>query len=60
VQQQPNPFNPIRSDRPPCPKCGAVTTLERIEPADERNYDQRTFQCAACGHRNVLKMRIKY
>ena len=32
----------------PCPKCGSLVWLARI---DESECDQRTFECEDCGHK---------
>ena len=39
----------LETQRPPCPKCGALMGLTRIEP-DTPGIDQRTFECARCQH----------
>ncbi|MGB9369754.1 MAG: hypothetical protein WCE79_27485 [Xanthobacteraceae bacterium] len=36
--------------RPTCTKCGAPTMLARIAPSGEPGYDNRTFECPACGN----------
>jgi len=45
--------------RPPCPKCGGLTSLARIEPAPEPDHDLRTFECKTCDHAEVVKIRFK-
>jgi len=45
--------------RPPCPKCGERTLLARIELAAEPDHDLRTFECSACGHAEVVKVRFR-
>jgi len=40
---------PPRIERPYCPKCGSLMWLARIMP-HEPGWDQRTFECADCGH----------
>jgi len=37
--------NQMQSYRPACSKCGALTMLEYIEPADEPGHELRTFEC---------------
>ena len=41
----------------PCTKCGAKTTLARIEP-DKPGYDLRTFECTKC--HNVVEYIVEY
>ena len=50
--------NPVTQYRPPCSKCGAPTTLARIEPAPELDHDLRTFECETC--RTSVAVRIKF
>jgi len=45
--------------RPPCPNCGGLTMLARIEPAQETDHDLRTFECDACGHQEIIKIKFK-
>jgi len=49
-----NSINPVQIYRPPCSKCGAPTTLARIEPARESGHDLRTFECTVCGNGDVV------
>ena len=51
--------NQMQSYRPACSKCGALTTLEHIEPADEPDHDLRTFECKICGHAEIVKIKYK-
>ena len=46
--------NPVQIYRPSCSKCGAPTTLARIEPARESGHDLRTFECTVCGNADVV------
>ncbi len=46
----PSQINQFSSYRPPCSKCSAATMLARIEPTGEPGYDNRTFECPACGN----------
>ena len=32
---------------PPCPECGCMMWLKRIEPANP-GHDERTFECPRC------------
>ena len=45
-------------EHPHCAWCGAPMWLIRIEPY-EPDYDQRTFECQACGHNKteIVKFR---
>lgn len=47
----------LQNDRRTCSKCGAPTMPARIEPTGEPGYDNRTFECPACGNSDsaVLK-----
>jgi hypothetical protein len=58
-QSDPSPINQIQLYRPPCSKCGALTMLEHIEPADEPDHDLRAFECTMCGTSEVVKIRFK-
>ena len=51
--------NQMQSYRPACSKCGALTMLEYIEPADEPGHELRTFECTNCGSCEVVKMRFR-
>ena len=39
-----------------CSRCGKKTRLSQTIP-DKPGYDQRTFQCVACGHEEVALTR---
>lgn len=39
----------IATKRPPCPKCGTMMMLARIE-AHGPEYRKRTFECPSCNH----------
>jgi len=45
--------------RPLCSRCGTLSTLARVEPAEEPNHDLRTFECPACGHSDVVKVKFR-
>ena len=51
--------NQVTRFRPACSKCGALTILEHIEPADEPGHELRTFECTNCGNCEVVKMRFR-
>jgi transcription elongation factor Elf1 len=44
-------------DRPPCPRCGALLVLVRIDPAKPK-HDRRTFECAVCDYSETVV--VKY
>ena len=44
--------------RPPCPRCSTPMWLCRIEPY-EPDYDQRTFECAACQYEQVAVVKYR-
>ncbi len=54
---EPRHINAVELYRPPCPKCGGMTSLARIEPDDEPGYDLRTFECDSCKTSEVVKVR---
>jgi ribosomal protein S27AE len=56
---EPNQLNPVEIYRPPCSKCGFLTALARIEPAQEPDHDLRTFECGQCGHPETIKIKFK-
>lgn len=56
---EPSILNQIQLYRPLCSKCGTLTQLARIEPADEPDHDLRTFECVACGNADVLKVKFR-
>jgi hypothetical protein len=56
---EPSQLGQLRYYRPACSQCGRQTWLVRIEPADEPGYDLRTFECAACGHAEVVRMKYR-
>ena len=46
---------------PPCPICGMVMVLVRIDPRVASFYELHTYQCFACGDvRAVEQQRIDY
>jgi predicted RNA-binding Zn-ribbon protein involved in translation (DUF1610 family) len=45
--------------RPLCSRCGTLSTLARVEPAAEPDHDLRTFECPACGHTDVVKVKFR-
>jgi predicted RNA-binding Zn-ribbon protein involved in translation (DUF1610 family) len=44
--------------RPPCPKCGEMMLLSRIEP-DVPDHDRRTFECPNCGNSKTEVVKFK-
>jgi hypothetical protein len=55
----PSQINMLQLYRPPCPTCGGLTSLARIEPSDDPDHDLRTFECDACGHAEVVRIKFK-
>jgi predicted RNA-binding Zn-ribbon protein involved in translation (DUF1610 family) len=47
-------LKPAPIERPSCPNCGSLMWLTRLMP-DGTGWDQRTFECGACGH-EVIKI----
>jgi hypothetical protein len=44
---------------PPCAVCGMPMFLSRIEPADQADYDQRTFECLTCKRSQTVTVKNK-
>ena len=57
--QEPSTIDAVQNYRPACSKCGALTSLARIEPSDEDDHDLRTFECMACDHSEVVKIKFR-
>ncbi len=57
--REPSQLNMMQLYRPSCPKCGGLTSLARIEPAPEPDHDLRIFECDACGHAEIVRMKFK-
>jgi ribosomal protein S27AE len=43
----------VSVERPACPQCGWPMWIARIEPTDNADHDQRTFECPRCDHSEV-------
>lgn len=56
---EPSQINMLQLYRPPCPKCGGLTSLAHIEPAQEPAHDLRTFECSTCSHSEVIRIKFK-
>lgn len=56
---EPSLLNQLQLYRPPCSRCGAPTSLARIEPVAEAHHDLRTFECASCGHAEVVEVKFR-
>jgi len=52
-------INEVLQQRPKCSKCGGTTTLARIEPSNEADHDQRTFECTRCGNTETVTIKFK-
>ena len=57
--REPSQINMMQLYRPPCPTCGGMTSLARIEPATEPDHDLRTFECKTCDHAEVVKIKFR-
>jgi len=57
--REPSQINMLQLYRPPCSKCAGLTSLARIEPSDEPDHDLRTFECTACGHSELVKIKFR-
>ena len=42
-----------------CPKCGVPMILVYIEPTDQADHDQRTFECSACPYAEVVAVKYR-
>jgi DNA-directed RNA polymerase subunit RPC12/RpoP len=54
-----NSRQPSQLYRPLCSRCGTLSALARVEPAKEPDHDLRTFECPACGHADMVKMKFR-
>ena len=45
-------------DRPPCPTCGSVMWLVRIQP-EGQGIDKGTFECPVCDISETAAVKIK-
>lgn len=59
--QQPHNLNPTE---PPvgkrrCPNCGLPMFLSLIEPSDEIDHDQRTFECSTCAYAETITIKTR-
>jgi predicted RNA-binding Zn-ribbon protein involved in translation (DUF1610 family) len=54
----PSPSYSASATRPPCPKCGEMMLLVRIEP-DITDHDRRTFECPSCRHSETAVVKFK-
>ena len=44
---------------PPCDMCGVPMFLSHVEPADEADYDRRTFECTVCLRSKTITVKYK-
>ena len=42
-----------------CPRCGAPLILSLIEPTDQADHDQRTFECSTCAYAEVAVVKYR-
>jgi len=60
--QQPHNFDltappPVGERR--CPNCGLPMFLSRIEPSDQADHDQRTFECTTCAYAETVTIKFR-
>ena len=48
------PASKMQLFTPLCSMCGTLTWLETIEPTGQAGREERTFECPACGNRDVV------
>ena len=53
----PSPLPPIARRR--CPKCGLQMFLSRIEPSDQVDREERTYECAMCPYGETLTVKFR-
>jgi hypothetical protein len=58
-QPAPTPSPATKEVRQPCAVCGQPAWLTRIEPAQERDYDLRTFECGTCGATRTVQIKFR-
>jgi ribosomal protein S27AE len=42
-----------------CPKCGVPMFLACIEPTDQADHNQRTFECSTCAYAEVVAVKYR-
>jgi ribosomal protein S27AE len=42
-----------------CPNCGQPMFLSVIEPSEDIDHDQRTFECSLCAYAETMTVRIR-
>lgn len=42
-----------------CPSCGLPMLLSRIEPSDEIDRDERTFECSRCAYAETTTVKFR-
>jgi hypothetical protein len=55
-QSEPGFVNQVQMYRTPCFRCGAPTTLARIEPAPQSGHDLRSFECTVCTNTDAIEV----
>ena len=58
-QPEPKPSQAAKQVRQPCALCGQHAWLTRIEPAQEPDYDERTFECGTCGATQIVRIKFR-
>jgi hypothetical protein len=52
------PPSQIGIDHPLCSACGKRMWLTLVEPADDPDFDERTFECLDCDHAEIILVRF--
>jgi hypothetical protein len=42
-----------------CPSCGLPMLLSHIEPSDETDHDERTFECVLCAYAETTAVKFR-
>ncbi len=58
LPQKFDPANPPLGQRR-CPKCGLPLFLSCIEPSDQDDHDQRTFECSKCVYAETVIVNLR-
>jgi len=60
--RQPHRFD--SSTAPPlgkrrCPSCGLPMFLSKIEPSEQDDHDERTFECSTCEYAETVAVKFR-
>jgi len=53
----PSPLAPIARRR--CPSCGLQLFLSCIEPTDNDDYEERTYECSVCAYGETVRAKFR-